>query len=175
MPENTAGARGELVALLAPTLGAERATELVAEATVALNMAGEPLSPSDAVHVLRFLGGKRGFVGSVARFALVRFSLQEARHEPSTSPSATPATPAVPEPKRVALGRAEMVDLLAQSLGREKSDEVIQECLDALGFPADAVALSQGLAVFDRIAELPGLVGVAARFAKASLLMRSKS
>ena len=163
-------AEHDLVALLAPTLGRERAQELVRGALETLNIAGATFSAKDAVRILEVIGRNSGFVGSVSRFVLARFTLNEG---PASSPRPRSSMSASRGTKDEAIGRNELAALLAPTLGQEKSDEVILEVLKELALPLETVSLSQGLAVLDRLALSEGLMGVASRFAKAHLLMRA--
>ena len=160
----------DLVALLAPTLGRERAQELVHGALEALNIAAATFGAKDAVRILELIGHNPGFVGSVARFVLARFTLKDG---PASTPRPRISTSAVRAVRDGALGREALAALLAPTLGQEKSDEVILEVLKELALPLETVSLSQGLAVLDRLALSEGLVGVASRFAKAHLLLRA--
>ncbi len=160
----------ELVTLLAATLGEERAQELVLGAMGQLGITTAFLPSDDVVRVLELIGHTPGFVGSVSRFALARFTLKDAAHGSGPRLSSGSSLRAV---KDEVMGRHELTELLAPTVGLEKSDEVVLEGLRRLGFPLDAFSLSQGLAVLDHLALTEGLVGVAARFAKAHLLMRA--
>jgi hypothetical protein len=160
----------DLVALLAPTLGEERARELVRGALASLSVSEADFAGPDAIRVLELVGRTPGFVGSVSRFALARFTLKDATSSASRPRSSTSGLRGV---KNDALARHELTDLLAPTLGQEKSDEAVLEVLRKHGFPLDAFSLAQALSVLEALAMSPGLVGVAARFAKAHLLMRA--
>jgi hypothetical protein len=160
----------DLVALLAPTLGEERARELVRGALTTLSVSEDDLASHDAIRAMELIGRTPGFVGSVSRFALARFTLKDA-----TSAAFRPrsSTSGLRSPKNDALARHELTDLLAPTLGQEKSEEAVLEVLRRLGFPLDVFSLNQALSVLEALASSQGLVGVAARFAKAHLLMRA--
>jgi len=160
----------DLVALLEVTLGRERAQELVRGALESLFITSPSFSGPDAVRVLELIGQSSGFVGSVSRFALARFTLQDA---PASSSRPRTSTSGLRAVRSEAIGREDLAALLAPTLGQEKSEEVIVEALRQLGFPLNPISLSQGLAALDQLASTEGIVGVAARFAKANLLMRA--
>lgn len=74
--ERTAGVRGELIALLAQSLGAEKAEEEVAAACRRLGLAGK-LEQAQGAQVLDELAKKPGAIGATARFAKARFLLRK--------------------------------------------------------------------------------------------------
>lgn len=161
----------DLVALLAPTLGDERARELVRGALGTLNLSEGRFPSQDAVRVLELIGGSAGFVGSVARFALARFTLNDATAVAAGPPSSRGGES---EGGTETLSRSEVTSLLAPALGEEKSEEAVSEALRKHGLPRDALSITQALAVLGELSLADGLVGVAARFAKARVLMRAR-
>lgn len=62
--------------------------------------------------------------------------------------------------------RADLVEALARGLGKDAARVHVDTAADALGCGADLDA-EEALRVLERLALEPGLVGVAARFAKA--------
>jgi hypothetical protein len=158
----------ELAALLSPTLGEEPSHELLLEAFKTLQLTGPTVPVADAVRVLDLLGQVTGIVGSVARFAKVRL---ERVGESVPVDAAAPARP--PDPPRVepVISASELVTLLAPNLGQEKSAEIVHEALRRRRLPADGLSLGQALDLLEEIANAQGVAGVAARFAKARLIM----
>jgi hypothetical protein len=67
--------------------------------------------------------------------------------------------------------RTELASMLSHNLGIEKAKELIGETADQLGLP-DELTNEQCLEVLEKIAAQPGLVGIAARFAKSRVLLR---
>jgi hypothetical protein len=65
----------ELIPLLAPAIGVEKAKEAIDSATTRLGLDANALAPEDAVAVLDLLAKSEGIVGVVARFAKARFLL----------------------------------------------------------------------------------------------------
>jgi hypothetical protein len=61
---------------------------------------------------------------------------------------------------------AEVVALLAPTLGQEKSEEVVAEAARSLGILVDEFSASRAVALLDTLGKAPGMVGVAARFAR---------
>ena len=163
----------ELVQVLSPTAGQERARELVRSAIELLGVTSNPLSLPDAIRVLELLGRTPGVVGSVTRFARARLTLRAATASFTSAPPPSTRQP-FPAPKDALLRRAELTALLAPSLGDEKSGEVIATTIRKLGYREEDLTLAQALAVLETLTYAGGLVGVAARFAKARLHMRAK-
>ena len=67
--------QGQVIALLARALGDEKATEAVQKAALELRIAGPMLTSVDVGRLLDHLVTKGGGLGTVARFAKVRFML----------------------------------------------------------------------------------------------------
>ena len=65
----------------------------------------------------------------------------------------------------------ELAALLSQNLGTEKATELVVAAAKELAF-AEPMSTTQCLEVLERIAVQPGLVGIAARFAKSRVLLR---
>ncbi len=61
---------------------------------------------------------------------------------------------------------ANVAELLAPTLGREKSDEVTTAAVTRLGLSPNDMTLDQALAVLDELGRTPGMVGITARFAR---------
>lgn len=68
--------------------------------------------------------------------------------------------------------RPELAALLSQNLGTEKATELVTAAARELGFLTPSLSTQQCLEVLERIAVQPGLVGIAARFAKSRVLLR---
>lgn len=66
---------------------------------------------------------------------------------------------------------AELAALLSQNLGMEKALELVGTAARELNFGGE-LTIEQGLEILERIAAQPGLVGIAARFAKSRVLLR---
>lgn len=169
MGEGASVSLDALVALLAPTLGEERARELARNALDSLGIADSFFSVHDAIRVLEKLPQSPGIATSVSHFAQARLALRD----PSpTSRRPTFVKLTAQAPKGGPLARAELAALLAPTLGQEKSDDMVLETLQKLKLPLDAMSTADGLAVLEELAKSSGIVGIASRFAKARLLMR---
>jgi hypothetical protein len=85
--------------------------------------------------------------------------------------------PPHPPPSRAAstgpLSVEELVAFFTSSVGEEKAREAVGAALSRLHFThKNTLDRVEALAVLDEIALAPGIVGVAARFAKARILLR---
>jgi hypothetical protein len=67
------------------------------------------------------------------------------------------------------LTSARLAELLAPTLGWEKSLEVVDAAASRLGLSPNELSVHQGLSVLDELARTPGMVGIAARFARSRL------
>ncbi len=159
----------ELVALLAPTIGEERAKELARSALDSIGVAGSSCSVHDAIRALENLGKMPGVAASVTRFAQARLLLRD----PNATSHRAPSKPTSP-PQKIEgpLTRTDLAALLAPTLGQEKSEEIVLGSFQKLGFSLDGVSTAEGLAVLEELATSAGIVGIASRFAKVHLLMR---
>jgi hypothetical protein len=168
----------DLATMLAPTLGQEKSEELLRGAAAELGLAGAFLEPRHALAVVDRLGGLPGMVGVAARFVRTRY-LEKARPPSSRAPSLgrapTPTALLPPSPAvaatRATVTRHALVHLLVPSLGKERGDELVTATARRLGLAVEAFDKAQALALFDALAELPGIVGVAARFSKARVVL----
>ncbi len=185
----------DVAALLASTLGWEKSEELVETIATAAGFDPNDLTPDDAVVILDMLSRQQGLVGVTARFARSRAdTLRRARVRPpppappqiGLAPDPTPVsgiqrTPSAHEsapwshiaPKRLPI--AELVSLLAPTIGQEKASESIAFAVRLKGINEDKLTQEQALAVFEILSQNEGIVGVTARFAKARLVLRYHS
>lgn len=62
-----------------------------------------------------------------------------------------------------------LIEMLAATLGWEKSAEVVNAAVQRLGLPPVVVSSTQGAAVLSELAKAPGMVGVTARFARSRM------
>jgi hypothetical protein len=67
------------------------------------------------------------------------------------------------------ISMSSIAELLAPTLGCEKSAEVVEGAALRLGFSPEALRADQALAMLDELARTPGMVGIAARFARSRL------
>jgi len=162
--------------LLAPTLGWEKSAELVTDACQRLGLAGATLSVEQAMALLDDLAAAPGLVGVTARFARSRAKFKVASIAPppreAPPPSRAPMSGATPRSSQRPVPVRELIDLLAPTIGVEKSEEAIRDGLRRLNLPEDMLDKAQAMRLFDDLAATSGLVGVTARFAKSRLLLR---
>lgn len=71
-------------------------------------------------------------------------------------------TPRSPSP----IAREEVIALLTPALGEAPARLAVYKTCDALGFRSVELTLDDALAILDRLAKSPGLLGISARFAK---------
>ena len=67
--------------------------------------------------------------------------------------------------------RESFVRFLAGSLGREAADAMVVKVCRELGLDTTHFTVESALQVCERIAQEPGLVGIAGRFAKMKLIL----
>lgn len=146
--------------------------QLGAEATVlrgedALRRAAEalglrpPFSASEAELVLDRVVAMGGPAAPAARVARARGAFAASTHRGSM--------PSISAQSLVS--RGEIVELLAPSLGVEASETLVARFADRVGFPLTGER-DVALRVLDAMAREPGVVGVAARFAKVKLILK---
>lgn len=143
----------DLVDLMAPSLGREKATAIVSARLVAHRVFSDPFDGVTARSVLGDIAKEEGIVGVTARVAVSRIA----------SGSSIGGTRAPNQKTRRPLSL--LVALLAPTIGKEHAQRVIDDTARMLGH-ADDIDLDQALALLERIASSPGVVGIAARFAK---------
>jgi hypothetical protein len=163
MPDEIDSTVHELVALLTPAIGEESAREAVMRAAKSLGPAGRDV-------VLDALAKYPGVVGAAARLAQTRRGKPETESQRAAARTGTSTRLAAARPQRT-VDVEQLAELLAPSLGQEKSLEVLTGALDRLGAPRTGIDMSQALQVLEGLATEPGLVGVASRFAKARLIL----
>jgi len=71
--------RGEIAALLAPTIGEEKSNAVVTHALARAGFPREMVTLSQALDTLENLGGAEGLVGVAARFARMRLQARQTR------------------------------------------------------------------------------------------------
>jgi len=167
-----------LIELLAPAIGKEKSEDLISSSARALNYATDQLNLEQAIEILTALGAHAGIVGVSARFAKTRLMIPHRKQdklrsvEQSLAPLAEMASPL--RSAATTLDSGELIALLANSLGTEKSREVVGVSLSQLGFRAGTLDAQQARQVLDLMAESEGIVGVASRFAQSRLSLRFK-
>lgn len=69
------------------------------------------------------------------------------------------------------LARYTLVGHLSRSLGQEKAEDVVDEAAHQVGIGTDDWERDEALLLLEALANMPGLVGVVARFAKARIIL----
>jgi hypothetical protein len=173
-----------LVSMLAPSVGNERARAATLSALAALGAREATLDEEDARRVFAYLQGVGGLTGIAARRALTTLTASDPVDRSVTTPMAPLDKPrglglsdeAVTNeqrPKVSALTRRDIADLLEHAVGRAEAEAAVERASKSVGFQGSG-SLAEAMKVLEAIAAEPGLVGVAARFAKARLAPRAK-
>jgi hypothetical protein len=68
-----------------------------------------------------------------------------------------------------------LIEMLAATLGWEKSAEVVNATVQRLGLPPVVITSTQAVAVLAELAKSPGMVGVTARFARSRMELSGPS
>lgn len=74
--------------------------------------------------------------------------------------------------KQMRIPTSRLVELLAPTLGHEKSSDVVFKSARALNFNTAFVTVTQAMQVLTQLENEPGLVGIVARLAKARLRLQ---
>ena len=198
MPKATAT---ELIGLLAPTLGPARSRELVDDAVRALAILDRELDDRQVRAILDFVGRSPGIAPMAVRFARSRYDrrVRTGENPVAVLPTPTPHAAEPPPPSSNDGGRAalaslrtstsrlrsleqqqhqqqptdvqSLIALLAPTVGTEKSTELVQSAMRSLAIVPSELDRDAALRVFDQLARQPGIIGVAARFAKARFIL----
>lgn len=176
--------RDDVARLLAAALGQEKSVEVVSATARALGISHADLTAAEVRVLFDRLVTLEGLVGVVARYAVSRGDVDGLIARTPTLASPKPigrpqfrvgAAPAAPSPGRPVPPRTvDVMGLIAPALGVEKAREAIAHAAARRGVDV-ATGLSHGaaLAVLDEMANVEGIVGVVARFAKARFLLES--
>ena len=78
----------------------------------------------------------------------------------------------LPEGSDAPVTRSTLVELLAPALGEATATDVVRRASLELRIPDGTLTHKQALAVLDKVAYVPGLVGISARFVKSRLILR---
>ncbi len=148
----------EIVDALGRVVGREVSQEALLRALHSLGFLEGSLTPGQVQQVLKHLSYEPGSLGATARLALARF-LSDGVIDTSDS-------------SRMERNAGEnVVSLLAATLGREKSVQLVSEVMGSLGLSGVELPKEQAIAVLNAIAKRDGLVGITARFAMAKVML----
>ncbi|HTA89365.1 MAG TPA: hypothetical protein VK745_07315 [Polyangiaceae bacterium] len=170
----------QLAALIVPTLGKEKSHELILSRAKSLGYSADRLNLEQALKILAVIGSESGIVGVAARFAKTRLvtphkkQMQAQSMPRSLAPAVEAPVSSVSPSVGGTLESEELVALLAQSLGTEKSREVVHSALSDLRITPGRLTAGQANAVLEITAKIEGIVGVTSRFAKARLILQLK-
>jgi hypothetical protein len=76
-----------------------------------------------------------------------------------------------PDARMSEMDRTFLARMLSQSVGEQKATEVVNATADRLGYNG-MLTEEQAMALLEKVAGEPGIVGVAARFARSRLILR---
>lgn len=65
----------------------------------------------------------------------------------------------------------DLIDALSSSIGEEKASAAVETAARSKGLQSSSCTQDQALAVLDVVSESPGLVGVAAKFARSRIVL----
>lgn len=154
-----------LAGQLKSSLGQTKAREVVSEVIVELGLDGAALSQRDCERILATLAQRAGLVGMVARFASARLPflfnpVSVAARPPKPAPSAV-------EPRGDTFPQATVIRALATTLGHDHAARIVTRAAQTQGLHGRAtLTADETRELLNGLAEEPGLVGRAARFAK---------
>ena len=167
--------KATILGLLAPTLGEEKSLAVWEQAIRRLGIAAaDAYTPEEVSAVFESLATTPGLVGVVARFARARFdtgaSVPPSSRREDDDGVAAPTSIREPPAGRIPL--ADVLSLLAPSLGEEKAMEVIVQVAKTLRLAPTELTRPGALAILDAMASSSGLLGVVARLGKTRFLLR---
>jgi hypothetical protein len=142
-----------LTSLMAASVGAPRAQEIVGETLLQLGIAASGFDAETARLVLGRIGEQAGLVGITARVAMSRIELA------SRTSSSHPAQDKKKRPLSFVAG------LISATVGEEKAEQIVETTAGSMGLKRN-VDIDEALKLLESIARTSGVVGVAARFAK---------
>ena len=148
----------DLVAMMASSVGEEKAREAVTAAV-------RTLGTAQIETVLDALALEPGVIGVAARFVRAR------AEGPGAGPPSPRAAQGSQQPRTSTIDADQIAGLFAPSLGEEKSREIVREALRQNGAPLVGIDQARALEVLEGLASERGIVGVTARFAKARLIL----
>lgn len=158
----------ELESYFAPTVGAERSTEILRSAANELGWILETIDDARADAILKRLTLYPGIVGVTARFATQR----RARNAAASGAFSVATGSEVPASTSEAVEITALEQLLGASMDAAKARTIVAEYWRDDGLTGTRCTKRQALALLDRMAGAGGAVGVAATFAKARWHLR---
>ena len=162
-----------VVALLAPTLGPERARHVVELEARDLGL-GPKITDTEAISILKRLERLTGSVGLAAQLALRKLKRQ-LNVNISTGAFIALGAEALaggrPEPGSGFVPPQQLVALFSKSLGDEKASELIGRSITRLGLRGSQLTRGDAGRLLDFLEASGGVTGSVARFAKVRFLL----
>jgi hypothetical protein len=173
--------RDGLAELLAPALGREQSAELVAATALRLGLTSVQLDEKAAQSIMDQLGNGSGLVAVSARLARVRLGSPRAAVKVSSLPpgraprpkASLPASAAEKQSRRRTWQFSEIVLLLANALGRERSEELVKAEAARLNL-REPLETNDVLRLLGALSGSAGVIGTVAQFAKSRLMLSAK-
>jgi hypothetical protein len=173
-----------LADLLAPALGREQSAELVAGAAARLGLLSARFDDIAAISIIDQLSEGSGLVAVSARFARARMVHRRTALPPKISslppewiPRAKPYPPAAAAADRPSKRRtwqlSEVSGLLANALGKERSEEIVIAEAERRKL-SEPLETEDVLRLLGGISESGGVVGTVAQFAKSRLMLAKR-
>lgn len=161
--------RDEAIGLLAPALGEEKARATVDAAASALGLAGVDWSTAQFRGLFAHVSMEAGLVGITARVVARRLKLISDVHAAAAPAVAPSGAFSGSRPVETSQKPVEAVaDLLSQALGADAAKREVGRAARTLGY-GETIHFSEALKLLDHLTSEPGLVGIAAQFAKTRL------
>jgi hypothetical protein len=173
--------RDGLADLLAPALGRERSAELVAATALRLGLTSVRLDEKAAQSIMDQLSEGSGLVAVSARLARVRLGSPRATVKVASLPpgraaqprASLPASAAEKQSRRRTWQLSEIVLLLANALGRERSEELVKAEVARLDL-REPLETNDVLRLLGALSRFAGVIGTVAQFAKTRLMLSAK-
>jgi hypothetical protein len=154
-------------------LGDEGAQSAVRDALQKLGFSGRSLTGHDEAKLFEWLGNEPGLIGTAARRVQGSFVLSAVVPEPprtaTTYPNRVAKAPIGPD---TIIQGSELVGMFASAVGDEKAREMIEAECRRMNLNFARLPVESALALLDEFSKTPGIIGIAARFAKARLALR---
>jgi hypothetical protein len=147
-----------LVDSLSVPLGRERSLEVVRATVQEIGANEQSLSEDDVRNVLDMLGRRGGIVGVAARVA----------QRPLTRATTETRLPLK------GVGRDSLVMMIAPAVGEATAREAIERFTAQMGIVQSPMTIEQASRVLEAMAQVEGILGTVARFAKVRLLLRRR-
>ena len=161
--------RDEAIGLLAPALGEEKARSTVDAAVGVLGLTAPEWSSAQFRGVFAHIAQEPGLVGITARVVSRRLRHASDVHATTGAHQAPALTSGSQRAVATAAKPIEAIaDLLAQALGADAATREVDRAAKRLGY-GEMIHFGEALKLLEHLTHEPGLVGIAAQFAKTRL------